>query len=155
MIRAIFFIVVFAIFLVFIALNLNNKSDVSFGFVSFKDVPIFLSTLFSFAVGMMFTLPLILYGKKRKKTPATQESAAQGAAPHDGKKKKRWAFGKKKSRDDAAPAPATIAEARIIKTSKAEMITRPENLFAMFALVCLFALFVLLVFFMNNLLHKF
>ena len=100
MIRIVFFIVVFAVFLAFIALNLTNKSDISFGFVSFEDVPVFLSTLFSFALGMMFALPLILFGKGRKK-PA----AAQGE-----EKKKRWGFGKKISKNDEVPGPTSISE---------------------------------------------
>ena len=64
--RLIIFILIFAIFLGFIVLNLHNSCDISFGFATFSDVPIFLSALFSFALGMMFTLPLVLLGKKKK-----------------------------------------------------------------------------------------
>ena len=68
MIRLISFIVIFAVFLVFIVFNLNNKCDISFGFTTVKDIPIFLSALFSFVLGMLFTIPLVFsMGKKRKK----------------------------------------------------------------------------------------
>jgi len=69
MIRLVSIIVVFAIFLCFIMFNLPNKCDISFGFVSFKDVPIFLSALFSFVFGMIVSVPMMLFRKKDKKIP--------------------------------------------------------------------------------------
>ena len=86
--RLIMFIVIFAVFLAFIALNLgeDHTCNVSLGFRTFEHVPVFLSALFSFALGMMFTLPLILsFGKKKKK-------AAAPVPNPEGGKKKHWGF---------------------------------------------------------------
>jgi len=89
MIRLISIIVVFAIFLCFIMLNLPNKCDISFGFVSFKDVPIFLSVLSSFVFGMIVTIPMMLLRKKDKKIPFIPEPSKKPelkAAPDEIKK---------------------------------------------------------------------
>ena len=78
--RLVIFIIIFAIFLVFIVLNLNNKCDISIGFKTFKDIPVFLSSLFSFVLGMFFTLPLIItLGKEKKKKIDTSSSSPSGA----------------------------------------------------------------------------
>ena len=65
MIRVIVFILVFIFFLAFIVLNLNNKCDVSFGFATIKDFPVFLSVLSSFLLGMLVTIPMMLLRKKK------------------------------------------------------------------------------------------
>ena len=68
MIKLIIFILVFALFLGFIVLNLEHRSDISFGFYSFQDIPVFLSILSSFALGMLISIPLALsFGRKKKK----------------------------------------------------------------------------------------
>ena len=41
----------------FIGFNLDNRCDVSFIFYTFKDVPIFVSLLFSYAVGALTVIP--------------------------------------------------------------------------------------------------
>jgi len=76
MIRVISIIVVFVIFLCFIMFNLPNKCDVSFGFTTIKDVPIFLSALSSFVLGMFVTVPIMLFRKKKQK-PLVQETSKQ------------------------------------------------------------------------------
>ncbi|MCL2093893.1 MAG: hypothetical protein FWH12_06830 [Treponema sp.] len=67
--RLVFFILVFAFFLAFIVFNLENKSDVSLGFRTFQDVPVFLSVLFSFALGMLFAIPIFFSLSRRPKRP--------------------------------------------------------------------------------------
>jgi uncharacterized membrane protein len=69
-------------------LNLENKCDVSFGFMSIKDVPIFLSVLFSFVLGMLVTIPMMLLGKKKQKPviPGPSKKAELSSAPDDIKK---------------------------------------------------------------------
>ena len=105
MIRLISFIVIFAVFLVFIVFNLNNKCDISFGFTTAKDIPIFLSALFSFVLGMLFTIPLVFsMGRKRKKggRPGTS-----GGPKPSGLKIKRLGF---KSKKTPQGAPSEIEE---------------------------------------------
>jgi uncharacterized integral membrane protein len=88
MIRLISIIVVFAVFLSFIMLNLPNKCDISFGFVSFKDVPIFLSALSSFVLGMLVTVPMMLFRKKKQKplVPGPAKKAELKSSPNEIKK---------------------------------------------------------------------
>ena len=75
MVRLIIFIIIFAIFLAFIVLNLENKCDISFGFIAFNEVPVFLSALSSFVLGMLVTVPLLLTrGKKREKPAPSKPS---------------------------------------------------------------------------------
>ena len=78
MIRLISIIVVFVIFLCFIVFNLSNKCDVSFGFTTIKDVPVFLSALSSFVLGMFVTVPLMLFRKKSKPKPEVIEPSSSG-----------------------------------------------------------------------------
>ena len=69
------FILVFAVFLCFIVLNLEHRCDVSLGFRTFYDIPVFLTSLFSFALGMLFVLPLVFtVGRKRKLKAARAET---------------------------------------------------------------------------------
>jgi hypothetical protein len=79
--RLIGFIIIFGLFLFFAAFNVPNKSNISFGFITFQDVPVFLSVFTAFFFGMLCSLPLIFRSKKK--------DAENGEKP-----KKRW--GKKK-----------------------------------------------------------
>ena len=64
--RFVVFILVFLLFLAFIVLNLESKSDISLGFYHFYDVPVFLIAFFAFIFGMLVALPLLLpLGKGR------------------------------------------------------------------------------------------
>jgi uncharacterized integral membrane protein len=58
--RLIVFIVIGAAFLGFIGFNLENRCDVSFGFFTFSQVPVFLTTLSAFVLGMVLALPLVI-----------------------------------------------------------------------------------------------
>ena len=99
MMRLISFIVIFAVFLAFIALTIDNRCDISFGFKTFNDIPVFISVLFSFVLGMLFALPFgFSLSRKIKKSSKTEVS---------GEKKKRW--GKKKNKgDNTASIPEEI-----------------------------------------------
>jgi uncharacterized integral membrane protein len=109
MISLIIFILVFALFLCFIIFNLGNASDVSLGFRNFHDIPVFVTALFSFALGMLFVLPVIFtVGRKRKLKAAraqaenSQIEDAQGENPRIADSKdqspKKKLFGRKPSK---------------------------------------------------------
>ena len=66
--RLIQFIVLFAVFLVFIIFNLDNKCNISFGFTKIENVPVFVTIFFSFMLGMLCMLPFIFWHKARKKS---------------------------------------------------------------------------------------
>ncbi|MCL2233833.1 MAG: hypothetical protein FWB99_12250 [Treponema sp.] len=93
--RLVAFILICAIFLAFVVLNLEHQSDVSFGFRTFYDIPVFLTSFASFVFGMLFAIPFVLsFGRKRKKAPPPHYPAAEDEKhvvqpkPQGGKKKK-------------------------------------------------------------------
>ena len=91
MIRLILFIIIFAIFLGFIVLNLEHKTNISFGFITFEEIPVFLSILASFALGMLFAIPLafsLTRKKKRKAEIQFDEKQAKAEAQEKDKIKK-------------------------------------------------------------------
>ena len=71
--RLIVFIVIFAISLTFITFNLGNRCDINFGFVNFKDVPVFLTAFCSFFLGMIFVLPFAAAAKIKRKDKAVKD----------------------------------------------------------------------------------
>jgi uncharacterized integral membrane protein len=71
---------------IFIGFNLENSCDVSFGVYTFKDVPIFMSILFAFAIGVFIMFPFTLGHKKEKKSqqkkqPVQPQNVAPTKAP--------------------------------------------------------------------------
>jgi uncharacterized integral membrane protein len=78
--RLIGFIIIFGVFLGFIAFNLGNTCDISFGFHTFRAVPVFLTAFTSFIVGMFCTVPFMVGGvkKKRKTEKETAVSPKKG-----------------------------------------------------------------------------
>lgn len=68
-IRLILFLIIAGILIVFAGFNAGNTSDISFGFTTIHDVPIFVSLFAAFALGIIFTLPLITVARfKRRKS---------------------------------------------------------------------------------------
>ena len=64
--RLIVFIAIFAVFLVFISFNLENKCDIGFGFAKLKEVPVFITIFSSFVLGLFCAIPLVIHIKKRR-----------------------------------------------------------------------------------------
>jgi hypothetical protein len=70
MARLIGFILVFVLFLTFIILNLGNSCDISFGFKTIPQVPVFITAFSSFVLGMLVTMPFALtLGRKKQPGP--------------------------------------------------------------------------------------
>jgi len=79
--RLIIFIVIFAIFLVFISLNLEleNRCDINFGFAKLENVPVFVTIFVSFVLGLLSSIPLILHlRKKYKESPKKEKKIEEG-----------------------------------------------------------------------------
>jgi uncharacterized integral membrane protein len=77
--KLLFFIVVLALVVTFVGLNVGNTSDISFGFHSFSEVPIFISLFAAFLLGVLVTLPATLWSSKRgRKTPKVKEKKGKG-----------------------------------------------------------------------------
>jgi uncharacterized integral membrane protein len=77
--RLIGFILVFAVLLVFITLNLGNTCDISFGFKTITDAPVFLTIFCAFALGLLCAIPLsISLGLRKKAKPDKLPPPAAG-----------------------------------------------------------------------------
>ncbi len=71
--RLIIFLLCLLLVLVFAGFNMNNSSNISFGFYELKDVPVFVSLLFSFIIGVLFALPFIFIGRRNvRKSPGKE-----------------------------------------------------------------------------------
>ncbi|MFP3089213.1 hypothetical protein LQZ21_02675 [Treponema sp. TIM-1] len=92
------FVVFFGILLVFIGLNLNNSCDISFGFTTIEQVPIYLTVFSAFVLGLLCTIPLMVSLRFRK-------SKSPDAAIDAGGRKNRK-FGKKGSNKRGGAGPA-------------------------------------------------
>jgi uncharacterized integral membrane protein len=83
-------VILFAILLLFIGLNLNNRCDVSFWFTQnavIKEVPVYLTAFSSFMLGLLCSVPLAFSIGRKRKAKSNAKASEQGPAP-DGKKKK-------------------------------------------------------------------
>lgn len=100
--RLLAFIVVCVLSLVFMVFNLENKSDISFGFLKLNDIPVFLTAFSAFVLGMLFAAPFALFFHTKRKKPShgqlddsfPQPEEKQLAAP---KKQRRTKNRKKQS----------------------------------------------------------
>jgi uncharacterized integral membrane protein len=60
-------IIILAVLLAFIGFNLDNKCDLSLGITSFRGVPIYLTVFASFMLGMLCSLPFIIFRSLKKR----------------------------------------------------------------------------------------
>lgn len=82
--KLVFFIIVLALVVTFVGLNVGNTSDISFGFHSFSEVPVFISLFAAFLLGVLVTLPATLWSSKRgRKTPKVKEKRGRGGKQKD------------------------------------------------------------------------
>lgn len=71
--KLVLFLILMTIFVVFAGFNVRNVSDISVGFATIKDVPIFLSLFIAFLAGAFFSLPFAL-GKRKAKEKKMKKS---------------------------------------------------------------------------------
>jgi len=64
--RLIVSIVIFALFLVFITFNLDNRCDLSLGLVKFEQVPVFMTVFVSFVLGLICGLPFVFLVRRKR-----------------------------------------------------------------------------------------
>ena len=78
--RMIFFLVVLAFVVFFAGFNITNVSDISFGFYTIIDVPIFISLFIAFIVGALVMIPFVAKSKFSKKGAKPVEQISQTSA---------------------------------------------------------------------------
>ena len=71
--KLIFFIICIVLATIFVGFNLENRCDVSFVFITFKQVPIFLSLTAAFVLGIFAALPFSFGQRKKKKLVAEKQ----------------------------------------------------------------------------------
>ncbi|MDR3334537.1 MAG: hypothetical protein LBT13_06585 [Treponema sp.] len=65
--RFVVFILICSIFLIFITLNLENKCDISFGFMKIEGVYVWVTAFASFGLGTFCTILFTLFSRVSKK----------------------------------------------------------------------------------------
>jgi hypothetical protein len=83
--RLIGFVIFFGIFLAFIAFNLDNSCDISFGFKTISAAPVYLTVFVSFALGILCVIPFAVSLRFKQKAKAAQKD---GFSPAKTKKKR-------------------------------------------------------------------
>ncbi len=78
--KVILSLIVLVLALVFVGLNLDNRTDISVGFHKWTGVPVFLAMFFSFAFGALVIVPFLVRARFRKK-PDARKPAEQSALP--------------------------------------------------------------------------
>lgn len=83
--KLIAFLVVLALVVVFAGFNINNASDISFGFYTIEGVPIFVSLFCAFLLGVIVTIPVAVRfrSRRKKKKPKEDKGALKESAPKE------------------------------------------------------------------------
>ncbi len=68
--------IIFLILIVFfVGFNLDNKCDVNLLFYKFQQIPVFYTILISYALGVLVTIPAILFREKKPKKDKSEKKA--------------------------------------------------------------------------------
>lgn len=78
--KLILFILSVILVTIFIGFNLENACDISLGVYTFKEVPIFMSLLLAFALGVLIMLPFT-FGHSKKEKKANQKKQVSQSQP--------------------------------------------------------------------------
>ena len=108
------FIVCLVLGTCFAGFNLGNSCNISFGFHTFENIPIFLSLIIAFACGVVVTLPFTVI---KKKTAKEKQALAEEKAL---KKIKRNQLKEEKAKASAEKAADKEANQRQKEAKKAE-----------------------------------
>ena len=76
--KMVFFLAVLALVVFFAGFNITNVSDISCGFYTITNVPIFISLFMAFVVGTLVMIPFVGKRKSRKKA---KEQVPENSAP--------------------------------------------------------------------------
>ena len=92
-------LVIVGIVLLFVAFNIGNTTDISFGIYTARDVPVFLSLFIAFFLGFLVTLPFALSSSSKK----TKASLERQREKEEKKAERRSSKTKKKKKDEEPP----------------------------------------------------
>ena len=80
--RLIITLILFGIIMAFVGFNLDNKADISFGFYTLRNIPVFVSLFVSFIAGALLMAPFTI-GKRKKKDKQKKVKEADNAPSED------------------------------------------------------------------------
>ncbi|AEE16072.1 hypothetical protein [Treponema brennaborense] len=113
--RLISFIVCLILITIFAGFNLDNKCNISFGFTVLPNIPIFLSLMASFLIGVVVMLPFT-FGKRRKDR---RSQPGASAVPNEA--------GKSSAAGKPSVAGKATAKTPVVKTSAAAKKAPPQQ----------------------------
>lgn len=119
------FIVCLVLGTCFAGFNLGNSCNISFGFHTFENIPIFFSLIIAFACGVVVTLPFTVIKKKSaKEKQALAEEKALKKIKREQEKEERA----KVSAEKAAAKEAKLAQKEAQKLAKQQKAAeKPEG----------------------------
>jgi hypothetical protein len=101
--KLLYFITLILLIALFMGFNLGNTCNISVIFYVFKDVPIFVSMIFAFALGNIAVLPFLIGRRRKIKNAEKQAAVYHDVAEVELKSEKRGWFGKKKKDNSESP----------------------------------------------------
>lgn len=76
--KLVLFIVCLVLVTVFMGFNIENRCNISFGFTELTGVPVFVTIMASFLLGVVLVLPFTFIRKKNKKTVHDADKSVTG-----------------------------------------------------------------------------
>lgn len=109
--RLLIFLLIMTLVIFFAGFNINNEADISFGFYTIKDVPIFISLFISFLLGAFIMLPFTIFKKKpSKKKIEKEEKKEKKKAEEENKRQKKKSRNKKSDTSEVPLSEDTLKE---------------------------------------------
>lgn len=119
------FIVCLVLGTCFAGFNLKNSCNISFGFHTFENIPIFLSLIIAFVCGVLVTLPFTII---KKKTAKEKQALAEEKALKKIKREQEKEERAKVSAEKAAAKEAKLAQKEAKKLAKQQKAAeKPEG----------------------------
>ncbi|POR05251.1 hypothetical protein AU468_01825 [Alkalispirochaeta sphaeroplastigenens] len=112
--KLLLYLVLLGCVLAFVGLNLDHTADISLGFILYRDVPVFLSLFFAFFLGVVLTIPAVMFTASRKTRDRSERRRERREKQETRKEEKARRIAHKEERRQARGA------ARAAKASRAE-----------------------------------
>ena len=81
-------VIILGIILLFIGFNLENRCDISFGFTTLTNTPVYLTAFSAFVLGLFCAIPFAISLRRKSTGKKTQEADPAGALDSNPEKKK-------------------------------------------------------------------
>lgn len=111
--KLIFFLIILTLVVLFAGFNIANTVDISLGFRTFEDIPIFIALFIAFVLGNFVMLPFAL-GKNRRNKKAKAAKAQEKLEKQEKKEAKKTRKGRKGKEENEESFDTTILPDRNI-----------------------------------------